>query len=156
MYGHITARKKNLIHKLAGLQKAMNFSGFNRLAKCELEVREELENVLYHEEMLWKQKSRSDWLSLGDRNTKYFHSWMVERKKFNRITTLRTSDRNTNGIISEEPFVSGLGRKRASEFFAGRKITDNVIIAQEVLHSMRIKSNRQWMAIKIDLEKAYD
>ncbi|KAA3481008.1 reverse transcriptase [Gossypium australe] len=41
-------------------------------------------------------------------------------------------------------------------FIARKSIIDNVIIAQEVLHSMRIKKNVQWMAVKIDLEKAYN
>ncbi|MBA0598271.1 hypothetical protein Gorai_008042, partial [Gossypium raimondii] len=41
-------------------------------------------------------------------------------------------------------------------FIAGRNITDNVIITQEVIHYMRSSSKRKWMTIKIDLEKAYD
>ncbi|KAH1081557.1 hypothetical protein J1N35_021318 [Gossypium stocksii] len=41
-------------------------------------------------------------------------------------------------------------------FIAGRNINDNIIIAQEVIHSMRYQEKRKWMAIKIDLEKAYD
>ncbi|KAA3465252.1 LINE-1 reverse transcriptase isogeny [Gossypium australe] len=42
-------------------------------------------------------------------------------------------------------------------FITGRNITDNIILAQEVLHSMHSKRNgKNWMAIKLDLEKAYD
>lgn len=39
-----------------------------------------------------------------------------------------------------------------------RNNSDNVIVAQEVFHSMRKRRGRAkgWMAIKIDLEKAYD
>ncbi|KAH9699193.1 putative ribonuclease H protein [Citrus sinensis] len=44
-----------------------------------------------------------------------------------------------------------------TSFVPGRHITENIIIAQEVVHSMRRKLGRKWlMAIKIDLEKAYD
>ncbi|MBA0681687.1 hypothetical protein Goari_023472 [Gossypium aridum] len=44
-----------------------------------------------------------------------------------------------------------------AKFVIGRNITNNVIIAYEVIHSMRSKyKNGRWMAIKIDLEKAYD
>ncbi|KAH1073281.1 hypothetical protein J1N35_025609 [Gossypium stocksii] len=42
-------------------------------------------------------------------------------------------------------------------FIAGRNISDNIIIAQEIIHSMRSKkAGRNWMAIKLDLEKTYD
>ena len=44
-----------------------------------------------------------------------------------------------------------------SSFIPGRQITDNIIIMQELLHSMRRKAGAKgWMAIKLDLEKAYD
>lgn len=42
-------------------------------------------------------------------------------------------------------------------FVPGRHSSDNIIIAQEVIHSMRnMKKKKGFMAIKIDLEKAYD
>ena len=43
-------------------------------------------------------------------------------------------------------------------FIAGRHSSDNIIVAQEVIHSMRTKrkSGQGWMMLKIDLEKAYD
>ena len=44
-----------------------------------------------------------------------------------------------------------------TSFAPGRHITENIVIAQEVVHSMRRKSgNRGFIAIKVDLEKAYD
>ncbi|XP_017629092.1 uncharacterized protein LOC108472086 [Gossypium arboreum] len=44
-----------------------------------------------------------------------------------------------------------------TSFVARRNITDNIVIAQEVIHSMRgTQKNMQCMAIKVDLEKAYD
>lgn len=42
-------------------------------------------------------------------------------------------------------------------FVPNRHNSDNIIIAQEVIHSMRTnRGAKGWMAIKIDLEKAYD
>lgn len=42
-------------------------------------------------------------------------------------------------------------------FIVGRNISDNIIIAQEVIHFMHSKRRgRNWMAIRLDLEKAYD
>jgi len=44
-----------------------------------------------------------------------------------------------------------------SSFIPNRNNGDNVIIAQEVIHSMKNKKQgKKWMAIKNDLEKAYD
>lgn len=42
-------------------------------------------------------------------------------------------------------------------FITGRNISDNILIAQKVIHSMRSrKIDRNWMTIKLDLERAYD
>ena len=44
-----------------------------------------------------------------------------------------------------------------TSFVPGRHITENIVIAQEVIHSMRKKTGAKgFMAIKVDLEKAYD
>ncbi|KAH1131016.1 hypothetical protein J1N35_002394 [Gossypium stocksii] len=52
-------------------------------------------------------------------------------------------------------FPKVISHKQAG-FIVGRSITDNIILAQEVIHTMRSQKNKKWMAIKIDLEKAYD
>lgn len=42
-------------------------------------------------------------------------------------------------------------------FVKGRCITDNGILAQELLHSMNTKGlNSRLMAIKLDMQRAYD
>ncbi|KAK9135323.1 hypothetical protein Syun_014653 [Stephania yunnanensis] len=44
-----------------------------------------------------------------------------------------------------------------SSFVAGRHIFDNILIAQELIHSLKnIKERMGWMAMKIDPEKAYE
>ncbi|XP_061352346.1 uncharacterized protein LOC133297248 [Gastrolobium bilobum] len=44
-----------------------------------------------------------------------------------------------------------------ASFVPGRHIQDNIIIVQELIHSMhRMKGRKTFMAIKVDLEKAYD
>ena len=41
------------------------------------------------EEILWKQKSRNQWLKEGERNTKFFHRSAIDYKCSNRITRLQ-------------------------------------------------------------------
>ncbi|KAA3486170.1 reverse transcriptase [Gossypium australe] len=217
IYGYIDTRKKQLMKSLGTIQKALDQSNSRSLANLEMEVRDELESVLNHEELLWRQKTRCDWLQFGDRNTNFFHSSTMQRRKFNRILALRISDGsgvqnrkhsgkkpsnslrtckkieeelNTTLIVlipkKDHPedfsqfrpislcsvlyklvmkvianrfkvvFPNFISPEQAG-FIAGRNISDNVIIAQEVIHSMRSrKAGKNWMAIKLDLEKAYD
>ena len=49
-----------------------------------------------------------------------------------------------------------IGPAQAS-FIPGRLSTENIVVVQEAVHSMRKKKGRRgWMLLKLDLEKAYD
>ena len=55
------------------------------------------------------------------------------------------------------PFLADIVSPLQSAFVLGRKGVDNAIIIQELIHSMDKKKGRTGiMAIKLDLEKAYD
>ena len=55
------------------------------------------------------------------------------------------------------PFIMDLVGPLQNSFIPGRSTTDNVIIAQEILHHMHSsKKKKGTMAIKVDLHKAYD
>lgn len=41
------------------------------------------------EEDFWKKKCRINWLKKGDRNTKFFHATIAERRKRNRLDRIR-------------------------------------------------------------------
>nr|GME00746.1 splicing factor 3B subunit 2 [Ipomoea batatas] len=56
-----------------------------------------------------------------------------------------------------KPILKKLIGPEQSSFVPGRQITDNILVYQEVLHSMRTRNNGVGhMVLKIDLEKAYD
>ncbi|GMJ02918.1 hypothetical protein HRI_003961000 [Hibiscus trionum] len=56
-----------------------------------------------------------------------------------------------------KPYLPRWVSENQTSFVPGRSITDNVVLAQEIIHSMRQKGGKNgWFAIKVDLEKAYD
>ena len=55
------------------------------------------------------------------------------------------------------PFLDKLVSPLQSAFMPGRRSVDNTIVVQEVIHTISNKKGRVgYMAIKVDLEKAYD
>ena len=55
------------------------------------------------------------------------------------------------------PMLSNLVSPYQTTFFPSQKRVDNAIIVQELVHTMSKKKGKGgFMAIKIDLEKAYD
>ncbi|KAH1107948.1 hypothetical protein J1N35_011716 [Gossypium stocksii] len=102
--------------------------------------------MLHHEEILWKQKARCDWLVFGDRNIRFFHRRTPQRRKQNRILALKNQE--GKGVMDDEELKQEavnfyrklygeqsrrIGRPEQAGFVAGRNINDNIIIAQEVL-----------------------
>lgn len=60
---------------------------------------------------------------------------------------------SANRLKQLAPLIIGPAQ---SSFVSGSHIYDNIVIAQEAIHSMRKKSGRTGtMALKVDLEKAY-
>jgi hypothetical protein len=52
-------------------------------------IRQRMDKLFYHEEMMWLQRSRIAWLKEGDQNTKYFHRKVVGREKKNKMKLLK-------------------------------------------------------------------
>ena len=98
-FGNIFKRKRELLARLNGIQNSPNYGYSNFLENLEKELQEQLAMTLYQEECLWFQKSRNQWISDGDRNTKYYHSKTIVIRRRNKILTLRDND----GIWIDDP-----------------------------------------------------
>ncbi|KAK8554740.1 hypothetical protein V6N13_093714 [Hibiscus sabdariffa] len=92
IFGYVGTKKRTLMARLRGIQKSLSCHPSRFLCRLESELLVDLEHLLDQEELLWRQKSRFDWVSLGDRNTRYFHRRAICRKQRSMITTLMIRD----------------------------------------------------------------
>ena len=56
--------------------------------RIELKINENLVELYHREEILWRQRSRIEWLTSGDKNTRFFHLRASIRRKKNMIKAL--------------------------------------------------------------------
>ncbi|KAL7201796.1 hypothetical protein ACSBR1_033489 [Camellia fascicularis] len=82
VFGNIFKRKRRLLARIEGTQKALVENFTHSLQNLEHMLIKDYNETLLQEEMLWFQKSRSKHITLRDKNTKYFHiSTLSKRRK---------------------------------------------------------------------------
>ena len=64
------------------------------LAEEEGRIINQLEERRKQEEIIWKQKSRVQWLKDGEKNSKFFHKAMLNHRHHNRILSVKDSQGN--------------------------------------------------------------
>ena len=75
--------------RLEGINKRMTIDGMDHaLQRLQTNLWVELEEIILQEDLMWAQKARCDWFSLGDKNSSYFHKKANARRKRNRIDAL--------------------------------------------------------------------
>ncbi|KAE8707682.1 hypothetical protein F3Y22_tig00110377pilonHSYRG00054 [Hibiscus syriacus] len=94
IFGYIGSNKRSIMARLRGVQRALYVRQTHFLNTLEENLLIDLEALLDQEELLWKQKSQSDWIHLGDRNTTYFYKKVASRKQRNRVHALKLDDGN--------------------------------------------------------------
>jgi hypothetical protein len=89
-------------------------------------VADEMNELLYREEMMWMQHSRINWLREGDRNTKFFQNKAVWRARKNKIKKLK----DDNGIWQENSKVMG---QMAINYFKDLFVVEENLVTDPVL-----------------------
>jgi hypothetical protein len=83
-YGRMDELIKEKSAKLLSLQCSSSPAVAGHIKK----LQQEIDGLLEKEEVFWKQRAKQHWLRYGDRNTRYFHSWLQHRRKTNHIWTI--------------------------------------------------------------------
>jgi len=89
-FGNIFEEKQKLERAMEEIQQQIILEGRTE-EKCKEESRliSQLEERRKQEEILWRQKSRINWLREGERNTKFFHQAMIQHRQRNRIFSIK-------------------------------------------------------------------
>ncbi|KAH9671615.1 putative ribonuclease H protein [Citrus sinensis] len=136
IFGNIFKRKKELLARIGGIQLFLEKRHSRSLSKLESKLKRDLEKVLTQEEVLCPIRGVDD-AEIRD-------------------TVFSMSPMKASGINGLHAIFFQTQR-HVTSFVLGRHIIENVIVAQEIIHSMRNKGGKtNQMAIKVDLEKAYD
>jgi hypothetical protein len=90
----------NILKELGKARKRLELLKINNADQREIrQASDQLQELLYREELLWLQRSRVTWLKEGDRNTKFFHQRAVWRARKNKIKRLKDSE----GVWQDSP-----------------------------------------------------
>ncbi|XP_040245695.1 uncharacterized protein [Aegilops tauschii subsp. strangulata] len=166
-FGSVRKEIKSLKHELDHLRSDPARSAPSHV---ELKINEKLIELYHREELMWRQLSRLEWLSAGDKNTRFFHLRASQRRKRNMIKALADS----LGVLTEEP---GALRALVTDFYKSLYTSEGVSGIEEVLSKVptkvteetnamllapytkdersKAKSN-SYCALKLDMMKAYD
>ncbi|KAL0013921.1 hypothetical protein SO802_000990 [Lithocarpus litseifolius] len=81
-------------HSVPWLLAALYSNHSPFLTNLEKNLNLEFQHILKLEEEIWAVKSRTEWTLLGDRNTKFFHLFIICRRHHNKIWCLKDSAGN--------------------------------------------------------------
>lgn len=126
VFGDVKRRKEVLLADIKKVQDDLEVSPTDALLEKEDELLKAFEVVLEQEEILWFQKSREKMIALGDRNTKYFHTSTVIRRRRNRIEMLKNDE---NSWISNKQELETL----AVDYYRKLYSTDDIPLDVEAL-----------------------
>ncbi|GAU22350.1 hypothetical protein TSUD_106780 [Trifolium subterraneum] len=91
-FGNIRKKKIHIERRLKGIKSALERVDSARLIYLQRDLQRDYDLILRQEELHWYQKARDDWIKLGDRNTKFFHTKTIIRRKKNKIHGLHLPD----------------------------------------------------------------
>ncbi|KAH7838491.1 hypothetical protein Vadar_027204 [Vaccinium darrowii] len=114
VFGNIFRKKRWTLARIHGIQKAQGNVFSHNLFNLEKELISEYNKILAQEELLWFQKSRSQWIVMGERNTRYFHLSTIIRRRKAKISMLKD---NNNVWIDDPVMIKDLVQNHFKDLF---------------------------------------
>ncbi|MCH86708.1 RNA-directed DNA polymerase (Reverse transcriptase), partial [Trifolium medium] len=97
--GNIFKRKERILRRLEGINRQLQNNHIERLIILRDELWGEYNVIVKQEEVYWQHQSHTKWLTLGDKNTRFFHMSALQRRRKNKIAALQ--DNNGQWIYEE-------------------------------------------------------
>lgn len=113
-FGNIHQKKRRLLARIQGFQHVVMNMPNNVLFKLEKRLTKELDEVLKQEELLWFQKSGEEWITSGDRNTKYYHASTIVKRNWSKCDSLKDNDEK---VITDKEEIKALIRNYYNDLF---------------------------------------
>ncbi|GKV13733.1 hypothetical protein SLEP1_g24717 [Rubroshorea leprosula] len=110
---------------------------------------EEIWDILRKREAIWKQKSRSEWVKLGDQNSRYFHKIANGRKAQNSISGLLCAGRWVEEPDMVKKEVVNFFRKLFQEEHWNRPKPTNLVF-KRIFDEQRMWLERPFSDVEIE------
>ena len=109
VFGNLFAKKRRVLARLNGTQKALANNPNAFLLDLEQQLISEYSLILMQEEEYWALKSRLNSATFGDRTTSFFHLSTIVRRQRNKIRCLKDVEGNwmTNEVEIKEYIRNG-------------------------------------------------
>lgn len=138
---HINSQK-TILQEKENLEKAM----CSTIQDQEVinSINQNLKNAYKKEEEYWRQRSRTLWLALGDKNSGYFHAISRGRRATNRFSILEDNDEKP--VFEEEEIVQVIN-DYFQDLFITRSIRCLETVAQAIKPCISTETNESLIAI---------
>ena len=123
VFGMVQQKKEKLVTDIKAVQDLIELAPTDVMLTKEADLITELDGVLEQEEVLWFQKSREKWIALGDRNTQYFHTSTIIRRRRNMIEMLKNDD---DQWVSESQELEGMAIEYYKKLYSMDDVEEEV------------------------------
>ncbi|XP_035550016.1 uncharacterized protein LOC118349461 [Juglans regia] len=123
---------------------------------CSMAARKQLQRdidfLLDQEDIKWKERAKKHWLEKGDRNTKFYHACVNQRKKNNSIQKVVTAE----GVLLTEPgeILLGFGQHFSQVFLSTHPPRDIIMqclagVDTRISDDMRLDLERGFSSVDV-------